>query len=140
MERLNHATKNNFKAMQKREVQITKKMEEAITYTIDRPIYLKTYWGVYYMVTPTHTLHIIGAAREGERLTDVLVNIKTTDNGSIEVLSKWLNGTERMEEIGATEFWEAWGKAMQLVVEVNEERFKELGKEMDKLVIKEVEL
>jgi hypothetical protein len=127
--------------MQTKEIIFTKRAEEKTTFTLDRTIYLRSYWGTLYMVSPNMVLHLINTfdAATGQPKS-TLVQVRTEPEAAVEPISKWLNGTERMEEMPADEFWALWYKAVGLVCKANEEYGNQMGLDTELVTLKINEL
>lgn len=129
--------------MQTKEIEFTKRTEEKVVFTLDRTIYLRGYYGGLYMVSPTLTLHLINSYEPSNgQPKSTLMQVKTEANAATEVITKWLNGTEKLEEMPADEFWALWYKGVGLICKANELYSNHIGAEAElvNLKIKEAAL
>jgi hypothetical protein len=118
-------------------IEFTKRTEEKTTFVLDRTIYLRSNWGTLYMVSPTMTLHLINIYDHGTgQPTSSLMQVKTAKDAAVEPLSKWLNGTEKMEEMPAEEFWALWYKGVGLVCKANELYANHIGADVEMVTLK----
>lgn len=123
--------------MQTKSIEFTKRTEEKTTFVLDRTIYLRSYYGTLYMVSPTIVLHLINTFDTASgQPKSTLIQVKTEKDAAVEPLAKWLNKTERMEEMEAEEFWTLWYKAVGLVCKANETYANVIGKDVDMVTLK----